>query len=293
MNRIQFFTNEENDLMGIISFTNNVILLGSQNNPRMLYTTDYDFLEVITPHKMKTKTIVEMMKSKVKRIRQLDNVYLGDVKAGKYDGEKLRWKAEDILRGYQEIRGKQITLEEAINQKDTDFKIDMIAFLDITGRYHELSNIILRDNTKNANIQLQRKELLKEVEEKQNDGKIYKSLKRKYSYLTTFKGKEQQKERLLTIINNPVLGSLHQINEGLNTLIFLLENHKTTTKNSKFKRELQGFKQFLWFAYAGFNPVKPLLNDLNNIIKNPTLKKIEDYQNQIEQILNENTSKNI
>jgi hypothetical protein len=223
--------------MKLITFSTHVSLLGGQNNPKMLYTTDYDFMEILTPQSMTTDKIVSLFQQKVRQLRKRENVYLGDVKVGEVNGEKLRWSADDILKGYKLFRENKITLEKAINQTETDFKIDMIVFLDITGQYHEVSNVILRRKPPDTKTQNIRKELLTEVEDKKQEGKLYKSLKRMYSFLSTFKGKGKQKREILEIINNPVLGSLHQINEGLNTLIFLLENNKLSIQNPYFKRD--------------------------------------------------------
>lgn len=291
MNRIDFFTNEESEMMDLITFSNNVALLGSQNNPKMLFTSYYDFIEILTPQMMTTKKIVELFQQKIRQIRNRENVYLGDVKAGKLKGEKLRWNAEEILKGFKIFENQKITLEKAINQTDADFKIDMIFFLDISGQYHEVSNVIERKKPAESNLNNIRKELLKEVQEKKEEGKVYKSIKRIYSYLSTYKtGKEQQKKELLTIINNPVLGSLHQINEGLSTLIYLLENNKLNVRNQYFKRELEGFKQWLWLTFGGLDNIKVILDELKDIIRNPSAEDIKSYQQKIAVILNENTN---
>ena len=298
MNRINFFTNEENEMMELITFSNNVSLLGGQNNPKMLYTTDYDFMEILLPKTMSTKEIVRLFQQKVRQLRKRENVYLGDVKVGELNGEKLRWSADDILKGYQlvdspfkksGVKTNKVTLEKAINQTDTDFKIDMIVFLDITGQYHEVSNVIQRKRYSESKTKNVRKELLAEIKEKKQEGKEYKSLKRTYSYIKTFEGKEKQKKDLLEIINNPVLGSLHQINEALNTLIFLLENNQLSVTNPHFKRELQGFKQWLWVTYGGLDDIKGILNELKEIIEKPSIENIKSYQQKISVILNENT----
>lgn len=293
MNRFNFFTKEENEMRKLISFTDKVLLLGSQNNPRMLYTSDYDFMEILTPRTMKSEEIVKLMKNKIKKIRNMENVYLGDVKAGEFKGEKLRWSGDEIIQGFKKIENQIIQLREAINQKDTDFKIDMIMFLDTTGRYHEMSNVIMRKKPPSSTSNNIREELLKEVKEKKSEGKLYKSLKRLYSFLATYKGREKEKEELLDIINNPILGALHQMNEGLNTLIFLMENNKVSVRNERFKRELQGFKQWLWITYGELQEVKPILEELKDIIEKPTLEKIKSYQQKIEVILNENTNRKI
>lgn len=293
MNRFNFFTKEENEMRKLISFTDKVLLLGSQNNPRMLYTSDYDFMEILTPRTMKSEEIVKLMKNKIKKIRNMENVYLGDVKAGEFKGEKLRWSGDEIIQGFKKIENQIIQLREAINQKDTDFKIDMIMFLDTTGRYHEMSNVIMRKKPPSSTSNNIREELLKEVKEKKSEGKLYKSLKRLYSFLATYKGREKEKEELLDIINNPILGALHQMNEGLNTLIFLMENNKVSVRNEGFKRELQGFKQWLWITYGELQEVKPILEELKDIIEKPTLEKIKSYQQKIEVILNENTNRKI
>ena len=291
MERIQFFTKEEREMKDLIAFTDRVVLLGSQNNPKMLYTTDYDFMEVLTPQIMTSKAIATVMKQKVNHIRQHDNVYLGDVKAGQHNDEKIRWTADEILQGFKTIDNRKISLQQAIDQRDADFKIDMIVFLDTTGRYHEMSNVILRKKPQNSTENNIRKELLLEVKEKRQEGKIYKALKRMFSYLATYKtGKTKLKKELLEVINNPILGALHQMNEGLNTLIFLLENNKLSVGNPHFKRELQGFKQWLWITYGELNDVKPILDELKGIIETPSLKSIHSYQQKISVILNENTN---
>ena len=291
MNRFNFFTKEENEMRKLISFTDKVLLLGSQNNPKMLYTTDYDFMEILTPKTMKAQEIAQKMKQKVKTIRNTDNVYLGDVKAGEFKGDKIRWSAEDIIKGFKNIENQKLLLHEAINQPNTDFKVDLIVFLDTTGRYHEMSNVIVRKKPPKSSINNIRKELLSEVKEKREEGKIYKALKRLYSYLDTFKtGNKEKKTKLLQIINNPILGALHQMNEGLNTLIFLLENNQLSIRNAKFKQELQGFKQWLWITYGELKDVKPILNELKAIIEKPSLENINSYQQKISVILNENTN---
>jgi hypothetical protein len=61
-----------------------------------------------------------------------------------------------------------------------------------------MSNVIMRKKPPKSSINNIRKELLREVKEKKEEGKIYKALKRLYSYLDTFKTGNKEKKKAAT-----------------------------------------------------------------------------------------------
>ena len=293
MKRSGFFTKEEKKIIILITFSDNWELLGSQADPKFRYTSDFDVMETLFLEKSSVKNDAYMgealagqLKHKVEKIHRMKNVYLGDIKAGTHKGEKLRWNRKTISQGYQmSSDGKKIYLKNAINQVKADFKIDLVGWLPTTGSYHEFSNVIIRDKTDQKNI---KQELEKEYKEKLKEGKYYKAIKRQYSLLS-FLGKENNAKgkKLLSIITYPPLGAFHQINEGLNTLIYLLENHKIKKTNKKFLTNLEGFKKWLWESYGFWSDkIGNLVNELNEIISNPSLKELKNYQELVSNILN-------
>jgi hypothetical protein len=78
--------------------------------------------------------------------------------------------------------------------------------------------------------------------------------------------------------------------EGLDSLIFLLENHKLTTKNKRFQTDLQGFKTMLWHTSQATQSqkVEKMLRLLDNT---PSLNKLTQIRDDIAEALQHQTPK--
>ena len=295
--RIDFFTQSEKKIKDLLLFKGDFILAGSKADPRLIYTSDYDFNQTLLKSKVPAKELVKELQSKVKKIKKAKNVYLGDVKAGESGISPIRWSSDDILKGFQMVKnlgtGKssKVLLEKAINQKDTTFKIDIIAFLSESGGFHEFSNIIFRTQEKNEVRRLSR-QLIMDFDDKMREEDYYKAIKRYFSFMNVNpEDFDEDIKSTLKVLNSPSLGGLHQINDGLKSLIFLVESNKVKIKSVRFKEELEGFKKWLWTSFNSLfdSDITKLLTALNKLLKSPSLEELKGYQEQVAEYLNSRT----
>ena len=297
--RIMFFTETEKKIKDLLLFKGDFNLVGSQADPRLHFTSDYDFNQTLLKSKVPAKDLVKQLQAKVRKIKKAKNVYLGDIKAGSVGILPLRWSSDNILKGFQMVKKQKITLEKAIDEKDAKFKIDIIAFLPETGGFHEFTNVIFRYKGEN-DLKKIRNELINDFNDKMVEADYYKAVKRYFSFMNTFGDKvrfKNEKKNALEVLNMPTLGALHQINAGLKSLILLVESNKVKISSQRFKEELEGFKKWLWLSFDdignfkdfGVDNIVDLLNSLNALLNKPTLSQLKGYQEAVSFELNRQT----
>ena len=211
----------------------------------------------------------------------------------------LRWKPEDIIKGYIKYRGLKITIKEAINTGGL-FKIDFIIikedkqFVDLNIVYDVKIKGIKNENGVNINP---KRELLNEVKTLKAKGDYFKALKRLFSY---YKITDNKKGivKLYRILNSD-LGILHQISSNIELLMLYIENNKRL-KISDMKIFIDGFIDRLNNIFTikdYFKNEKYIINKINNIINTKSVKtmknKLEILKDKLDNIKNKNSKKYI
>jgi hypothetical protein len=79
--------------------------------------------------------------------------------------------------------------------------------------------------------------------------------------------------------------------EGLDSLIYLLENHKLTIKNKRFQTDLQGFKEMLWHTSQAMQSQK--IKQILRLLDTPSLNKLTQIRDDIAEALKHQTRSRI
>lgn len=282
MERKKFLNQEEKSVLDLITFGRQWNLAGSQNDPHIFFSMDYDANQFLD--KVGVATIIRQFSQKVKKLMNTEGVYLGDVKTQIGD-TKIRWSKKEIMRGTTD---QGVSLQEQLQEPNVFFKIDVIAFLPFTGSFHEFTNTLFyRRSTPKKDMMANIKQ---EAQQYQQNGEPYKALKRWYSYYK-LQQKPNKYKPIREVLNTPLLGTLHQMREGLDGLIYLLENHKLTVRNQRFQTELQGFKEMLWHISQGMQSQK--IQKILRLLDTPSLKKLIQIRDDIAKALKHQTQTRI
>jgi hypothetical protein len=209
--------------------------------------------------------LLSVFSQKLKKLSRYHNIYLGDIKT-EINTKKIRWTKEDIIKKNPELKNQ-------LKDRHVFFKIDFLVYLPFTARFHEFTNVMVYQSTHSKNDMSNN--LLKESEELKNQGKYYKSAKRMYSYYK-LKNQNSKANNLLSVLNKPDLGILHQIREAVDALIYLRENHKLNSKSKRFRNDLEGIKNDLWKLSNKLD--SKALPRLLAYIENPTLTNLNNME---------------
>lgn len=287
MNRYQFLTNEEQEILEDISFSTNPHLLGSQADPRMIYTMDYDILETFSKSKFEEGQISATLQRKIPVLESRSGYTIGDIKIGQDNkGDPLRWTPKEIKKGIK--KDGSITLDEAVGQTldGARLKLDLIVFMN-DGAFHDWTNILQVKGTSKKIDEAD--ELLKEAEEKKKEGHYYKMLKRILSVikLEPETVEDGVQNGILGILNNPELGFLHQVNELLQSLMDLKDLGKR--KNKDMKESINTIRNWLWQAYQGKHTKRfvQFLDELENSLDSKA--NLSQFQQTIQKNLDKPT----
>lgn len=282
MERKKFLNVEEKAVLDLITFNRHWALAGSQNDPNIFFSMDYDANQFLD--KVGIPTILRQFPHKVKKLVNTQGVYLGDIKTQIGD-TKIRWSKKEIVKGETD---DGVSLKEQLEEHTVFFKIDVIAFLPFTGSFHEFTNTLFyRRSTPKKDMTANIKQ---EAQEYQQSGEPYKALKRWYSYWK-LQQKPNKYKPIREILNDPLLGTLHQMREGLDSLIYLLENHKLTIKNKRFQTDLQGFKEMLWHTSQAMQSQK--IKQILRLLDTPSLNKLTQIRDDIAEALKHQTRSRI
>lgn len=168
----------------------------------------------------------------------------------------LRWRPEEIERGFQEYRGRRVTLEDAI-QTDGLCKIDVVSLVQ-NSRYTDFSCVYefhYPDGKVMNNVDYDIAwSLRRDIAYYSSKGQWVKVMKRQFA-LAKFLHKEKTLKYLHPILTGD-LGRLYQIVSDLGTMITLLENKKGDTKMMRYE-------------------IDQMIGRLSNIYSLPTYLKAE------------------
>lgn len=251
------------DIIDILSISDNIKIMGSQQYQSQLYAGDYDLYEIVngsyTTNEKAAVSYVKKLQNVIRKLLKKDGVFIGDIKSGERNGEPVRWKPRDILKG--EVDG--VELKDTI-QSPTLTKVDVIAW--ISGKYTDFSIIYeFKNKSKVLNpVEQTREGIVADMEDLKKEGQFFKVLKRQFS-LAVIDKKASKLEKLNEILNSD-LGGLYAIVSDLKTILFLIENKDHISKE-KLEDE--------------FNSINVRLGYLSSLpqINTPSLlKKIEGLE---------------
>jgi hypothetical protein len=163
-------------------------IIGTGNDPEILYKTDIDLQEYITYNNDNIQiynNILNDYKNIFDKIKKIDNIEITDFKCGVLNGNiPIRWDYNSIKKGYQIIEDNKINFIDCLQEKSI-IKIDLITldnniFTEYSNNYYYMfDDFSTNPNQLNKNqIEIS---LLKDAVYYRDEGRLYKSLKRLYA----------------------------------------------------------------------------------------------------------------
>ena len=239
-------------IINILSISKKPVIKGSFSEHGLLYPADVDIEDTVNLSMPETKCInylCKQIKHVVKELMKQSNLIIGDIKAGERNGEALRWKPREILKG----KLNDYPLKTAITDKAM-CKIDVLAY--IQNVYIEFSVVyIFKNKGKILNDFMSGSEsdaLQADIEEYKKEGNYYKAAKRMYSL--------KHNKKFLNLFNSPT-GAMNQIIANIQTIIYILENKKLIPFRN-IDTEIDGFITRLNVFYDNKLNKKLVVNDL-------------------------------
>lgn len=225
-----------NKIEGIISICGKIELIGSNSDENIEYKTDYDFQEVclgkndkernLQEHRLNTE-LVKKFQSIFRQLKNLDDAYIVDFKAGMSISQPIRWNYSEIMQGYKFIDVEQVNLIDCLHNNDNKVKLDIISYID--GEYKEIScNYYFTMSEKNvSDIHLS---LMLDIKKYYREKKYMKMYKRIYSYRSL---KKQSVDELVDMFNTKI-GYLNMLSHKIDVVQFIQDN-SVVEKDNRFK----------------------------------------------------------
>lgn len=268
------------NIFNVLTLSGKYNVIGSGALEKIKYASDYDLNEIFS-RTTDTKKILENIKYlflKKFEIANADkNIFITDFKCGmNSDLSALRWKYEDIKKGYQILEdGRKMTFEECLLIKTT-IKLDIVALID--SRFTEFSEIYYLKLGSGGNtfpfdienVEYEKNELLHSYDEYLNvEQNYFKALKRIFAYKYLLDPKPIKDLKKLFVFFNSDAGKENKDRADLDVLLLVLDVAKP--KISDIKNNLK----LILVNYP---------DQLNKILK---LKSKKSIYNEIEKVRNE------
>lgn len=231
-------------MLNLLNIGGNLEIIGSGKDKLVLYPGDIDLQEYIIIKKSSYLTGYRELKRILYSLRFDKNVFLLDIKAGHDNINSLHWTYKEFVEEKQKMYSssprRYIQVEDIFSQKSI-IKLDLL-YVDEENIFSEYSvNYyfeIEKDASENPKTyyvfteQELRNSFLLDIEKLEDDGKNYKSLKRKYSYYKLIGGHKNELQKILRIFNSP-LGKLYQQASKIDLIKSILDNKTGLGKPSK------------------------------------------------------------
>jgi len=261
----------------------NVEKIGSSADPNIKYASDVDLQEFVQTDDF-FETILHKFQDRFRKAERNPNVFITDMKCGKFRGLPVRWNKQSIKRGHQYIDNIKINLVDCLQQKSI-IKMDIIALID--GVFTEFSNnyyFTFSDGFTTMPISTMKLSdiFLHEFQEKMRDKKYFKALKRLYSYFKVRKNKKYQ-NKLITFFNSDIGKLNYQIN-GLQIIYDVIGNSFRTPKKSDVRHNLLVIQKNLPNEYKSL--IDQIMNKSTLSHMKPEMKKTID---QLTEVVNQQT----
>lgn len=256
-------------------------VLGSAADLDLEVFNDYDLQEYATFEDLNDiyKFIYEEFKQKFIDAKNNKDIFITDFKCGfTQGGEPIRWKYNDMKKGYKIIEDKKIYFITCLYQKST-IKLDVL-YIDDEGRIHEISEnyyitigerSTFNKSTKkeiSTNLLIDFKDLF------YNKKNYYKALKRLYSYykINTHNTKI---DKLIKFFNSDV-GYHSKLISDLKSVILLIEQNFRKVNKAIIYNNID-----ILYRDKNNEKYKENLKNLLNIFNNLNISQIKDKINEI------------
>jgi hypothetical protein len=237
------------EIINLMTITRTYQVVGSASFKNIKYSSDIDLNETFKEVHNK-KNILEkiylMFKNKFKEIKKQKNIFITDFKCGvDSDGEPLRWKYIDMMRGYKTLANKDKEKFVDCILAPATMKMDIIALGD-DGLYMDYSDNYFFKLGEHANFfpfDISRDYILNSLKHAFYDyyyaeNNLMKGLKRCFSYYF-IQDRVKNKNKLAKLMKffNSKAGYLYKIKSELGTIkdvkkqTFNKVNPETITKN--------------------------------------------------------------
>jgi len=268
-------------IFDLLTINGDYRIIGSGSDKKIKYKSDYDLVEYINLKKTVTLTdIYHDFLNKFKYVQKHPTIFITDFKCGmNSDGEPLRWKYQDMKKGYKMVDGNHITFQEALKYKTT-CKMDIIAILDdklyeFSENYYFKSKHPINYTESDQSYDVILNSLLYSYDEYMNvQHNYFKGLKRAYSI---YKLKHDPKQKKLIPFFNSYLGNYNKIRSDLKLIQFMKHriSKEIYDKNVGFiKEQIKGLKDGDKFH----GNVNTLYKQIDNYINQKTLDFIHQHQ---------------
>ena len=255
-------------------------IIGSAKLSAIKYVNDYDLEEYITePNSTKhyTNVLWKVFKEKFQQAEKNPNIFITDFKCGEINGVPVRWNKTNIKSGKQKVGTASITFQKCLLQKSV-IKMDVVALINnIFTEFSENYYFTLGQFTnyeKNKSKHKIQNGLLNEAQQYFRTGKVFKSLKRLFSYFLTKQVQPKLQELLVQFFNSEI-GLLNKSKNELEILILVVENMFRKPNRKDIVNNLQVVKQNL--NYITEVQIKSNLSEsIDLICKRRNLKEIKE-----------------
>lgn len=277
------YTKKERNIFAYLTLHGTQRVVGSASVKEMDYSADYDLMEYVSFERTTEmyELILDLFREKFRTAYKSKNIWITDFKCGVLAGGKpIRWKKEDIAKGYQVIEDVKIYFVDCLQEKST-IKLDAISL--INGLFHEFSEIYFitfgdyktyePEYTKKVNIETS---LLKDVKAYTEKGNYMKTLKRLFAYLRISEKDPALLQSLVSFFNSPV-GELSSYKSDLELVSIMLGQSFRPVKHKDIVYNLKYIEKH----------INPHFKDLvKSILQVKTDAKIKEHTEQVEEILN-------
>ena len=277
----QGFNNSIRNTFDIMRISKRQKLVGSASVVGNIITNDYDLNEIFEQNSNNDMNILSklyfMFLWKFKKIHSSDNLWVVDLKCGKYNDEPIRWSMSDMERGYTTIDNKRIFFTNCLTQTETKTKLDIVQLLN--GRFIEISELyfIKVNGLSNFNPDEFRlgtivNELRDDMDDLIMERNYFKALKREFRILSLL-NKQPKRREMLTDLFNGQYGYLYYAISQLKTLVIMKEQEFRRVEDSTYLEVQQNIKddigRVLNYRYGNTH--------LNQDISIKSINKMIDY----------------
>ncbi len=204
-------------ILELLSIDNEVDLIGSNANKLIKYNTDYDTQEII---EIKEVEDYEKYAKKFQNIFKIahnsKDIFITDMKAGRFNTTPIRWNYEDIMKGYKQIEHIKVFLKDTFYSENNKVKLDMVVY--ISGEYIEFSCNYYFENplVPDEYIEIS---LLQDIKKYYLEKKYMKMLKR----ITSFRSHLNKDVNDLITFFNSEAGLIYTYHHKLDVILLLLD----------------------------------------------------------------------
>jgi Trp operon repressor len=221
------FSKAVQNVFHLLSIQGEYRIIGSAKLATTKYVNDYDIQEHVQEPagKQYPTALLHIFQQKFRQAEENPTLFILDFKCGEYNGEPIRWNKSTIKRGKQTIGGHVFSFQKCVLMKST-IKMDVVAFLN--GTFVEFTENYYFKIGKHTNYKKKSKttilqSLSQEAKELANQQKMFKALKRVFSFLRLKQSQPQVQKQLIDFFNGQV-GLLNKCKHDVEILDNLLGN---------------------------------------------------------------------